>query len=158
MLQQLARSAVHAARLNRRATLFRQGARTMASMLPQKEDELKNWTQHEVIEYARSIISAKQLDVDALKAATLDGASLLEMRQNQSFMDALIRDGLKPNVVHKLAGAVRKLVAPGVSPRYPLLPARLPVLPPCTWIAVCCPFSLCLASPTRASTMFFGVV
>jgi hypothetical protein len=60
----------------------------MASMLPQKEDELKNWTDDEVIEYARSIISAKHLDVDALKAAKLDGASLLEMRQNQSLMDA----------------------------------------------------------------------
>ena len=96
-----------------------------------KKEELKNWTCDEVIEYARSIISAKHLDVDALKAAQLNGKSLLEMTKNQNLMDALIRDGLKPTVVHELAGAVRKLVAPGVSPRHssPCLPTLPPPAP-----------------------------
>ena len=95
-----------------------------------KEEEVKNWTRDEVIEYARSIISAETLNVDALKAAQLNGKNLLELTQNQRLIDGLIRDGLKRTVVHELAGAVRKLVAPGVSPCHPLLPARLPFLPP----------------------------
>ena len=88
-------------------------ARTMSSMPSPKEEELKNWTDDKVIEFARSIISAKHLDVDALKAAKLDGESLLEMRQNQSLVDAVcLTNGLEPTVVYKLAGAVRKLVPP----------------------------------------------
>ena len=77
-----------------------------------KKEELKNWTCDEVIEYASSIIAAEVLSVDALKAAKLNGAGLLELRQNQSLVDAMISDGMDSTVVYKLAGAVRKLVPP----------------------------------------------
>jgi len=72
----------------------------------------KNWTCDEVIVYARSVISAEALNnVDALPSQ-LDGEILLEMRQNQSLVDAVMSNGLDETVVYKLAGAVRKLVPP----------------------------------------------
>jgi len=98
MLQQLASSALHAA-LNRRATLVGRAARTMASMPSPKKEELKNWTCDEVIECASSIISAETLNVDALKAAQLNGKNLLELTQNQKLIDGLTRDGLNRTVV-----------------------------------------------------------
>jgi len=103
-------SAAHAHRLNQRAISAGVAARAKASTVP-SEEEVKSWTRDEVIEFASSIISAEVLCVDALKAAKLDGESLLEMRQNQSLVDALcLTNGLEPTVVYKLAGGVRKLV------------------------------------------------
>ena len=118
-----------------------------------KEKEVMNWTCDDVIEWARPLFSAKHLDVDALKAAQLDGESLLEMRKNQNLMNALMRDGLKPTVVHKLAAAARELVAPGVSPRHPLSLLVCPPFPPMHMDRRAPPFGLCLASLTRASTI-----
>ena len=135
-LKRVLASAAHAPR--QRAMSAGVAAPAKASTVSKEEEAVKSWTCYDVIEWASSIISADVLSVDSLKAAKLDGESLLEMRQNQSLVDALMSNGLEPTVAHQLAGAVRKLVAPGVSPRYPLLPARRPVLPrnahgsPCT--------------------------
>ena len=76
-----------------------------------KEEEVKNWTCDEVIVYARSVISAEAL-INVALPYQLDGEILLEMRQNQSLVDAMMSDGMDSTVVYKLAGAVRKLVPP----------------------------------------------
>jgi len=67
--------------------------------MPSPKEEMKNWTDDKVIEFARTIISAKHFDVDALKAAQLNGKSLLELTQNQKLIDGLTRDGLNRTVV-----------------------------------------------------------
>jgi len=126
-------AAAHMARLNQR--------RAMASMAKQKEEDMKNWSCDEVSWYAQTVISSKVF-IDAFKAEELDGENLLDLPQNQMLVNDLVSAGLKRADVRKLAGAVRKLVAPGVSPRHssPCLPT-LPPPPRCTWIAVNCPFN-----------------
>jgi len=65
-----------------------------------------NWTDDEVIECDRSFVAAERCTLRLmLKAAKLDGAGLLEMRQNQNLFDDLTYNGLQPVVVHKLARA-----------------------------------------------------
>ena len=115
-------AAAHMARLNQR--------RAMASMAKQKEEDMKNWSCDEVSWYAQTVISSKVF-IDAFKAEELDGENLLDLPQNQMLVNDLVSAGLKRADVRKLAGAVRKLVAvaPGVSPRCPLLPACLPSPP-----------------------------
>ena len=107
-------AAVHMARPNQ--------WRAMASMAKQKEDEMKNWTRDKVSSYAQSVISS-EVFIHAFKAEELDGESLLDLPQNQTLMDALVSAGGKRAHVNKLAKSVRERVAPGGSPRHPLLPA-----------------------------------
>ena len=116
MLRRVA-SAAHATRLNQRlsqrATSAGVAARAMASTpSPPKKEELKSWTCDDVIEWARPLVSAKALagNVAALKAAELDGATLLHMRQDQTLIELLRDEGLAPRFLHDLGRAVRERV------------------------------------------------
>ena len=157
--------AAHAPR--QRAMSAGVAAPAKASTVSKEEEAVKSWTCYDVIEWASSIIAPDVLSVDSLKAAKLDGKSLLEMRQNQSLKDALMSNGLEPTVVYQLAGGVRELLPEGVSmgcvllrhpsslspsfPRCPLLgiadscihPARF--VPPC----ITSPLTTRSACPSR---------
>ena len=73
---------------------------------------MKSWTCDDVIEWARPHVSAKALagNAAALKAAELDGATLLDMRQDQTLIAVLRDEGLSPRFLHSLGRAVRELV------------------------------------------------
>lgn len=110
-LKRVLASAAHAPR--QRAMSAGVAARAKASTSPSKEEEdVKSWTCDDVIEWARSHVSAKALAANtaALKAAELDGATLLHMRQDQTLIELLRDEGLAPRFLHDLGRAVRERV------------------------------------------------
>ena len=108
-----------------------------------KEEEVKSWTCDDVIEWARPHVSAKALagNAAALKAAELDGATLLDMRQDQTLIELLRDEGFDPRFLHCLgcprARAGRGRCVNGLcvaSP--PMLALRPPSFPRCPLLGI----------------------